>query len=112
MYTKNIKKTKNYAIFKKLYKGDHEKTSNQLNNIVYREMKQHEMAFKYFYESFEMSKCLLKTDHLNISASLKNKGVVYSDMKQHEMALKYHMESEEMRKRLLKINKFSQLNES
>jgi hypothetical protein len=68
-------------------------------------MKQHEMAFKYFYESLEMSKRLLKSDHPDISRLLNNIGVVYSDMKQHEMALKYHMESEEMRNRLLKINK-------
>ncbi len=98
---------KSLDIFKNLYKGDHEKTSRQLNNIgnIYSYMKQNEMTLKYHMESLEMNKSLYKTDHPDISQSLNNIGVAYSNMKQHEMGLKYHLESKEMRKRLLKINK-------
>jgi hypothetical protein len=85
-------------IFKNLYKGDHEKTSDQLNNIgnAYSDMKDHEMALKYYFESIEMRKRLFKTDHPDISSSLNNIGNAYSDTKDHEMALKYYFESIEM----------------
>jgi tetratricopeptide (TPR) repeat protein len=93
-------------IFENIYKGDHKKISNLLNNIgnTYDDMKQNEKALEYHVESLEMRKRLFKTDHPDIAASLNNIGNAYINMKQNEKALEYHVESLEMRKRLFKTD--------
>jgi tetratricopeptide (TPR) repeat protein len=93
-------------IFKNIHKGDHESISYQLNNIgnAYYDMKQHDMALTYHFDSLEMRKLLFKTDHPDMAQSLNNIGAIYSEMGHYEQALKYHFDSLEMRKRLFKTD--------
>ncbi len=98
--------SKALKIFENIYKGDHKKKSNLLNQIgnTYNDMKQHKMALKSHFDSLKMRERLYKTDHPDISESLNNIGVAYSEMKEHEKALKYLKDSLEMRKRLYKAD--------